>query len=49
MIETREKTLRAEWKVSMGIRRWTRLFQFLSKAETLEVVEHPELRFAEPG
>lgn len=46
MIETREKTLRAEWKVSMGIRRWTRLFHFPSKAETLEVIKHPELGFA---
>lgn len=31
---------------SMGIRRWTGLSQLLSRAETLEVMEHPELRFA---
>lgn len=46
MIETREKTLRAQWKVPIGIKRWTGLFQFLFKTETLEVMEHPELRFA---
>lgn len=46
MIETRERTVRAKQKASIGVRRWAGLSQLLSRAETIEVMEHLELRFA---